>query len=507
VSTEPLGVFTDPSPTTTGEGLVCKPNTNDNPRFSDGTFAAWAETAVKVGFCAQPIHLRGQSETFSPVTGEVTSVFTSKDTPLGELYVPCGNRRAEVCPACSRTYARDVYAMIKAGVVGGKTIPDTVANNPLLFVTFTAPSFGHVHGTRPHPKTKEPTGGMCRPRGDRATTCPHGVKLSCHTRHQPGDPALGAPLCAECYDWASAIVWQWWAPELWRRTTIALKRALARELDVTESQLNQVASLQYAKVAEYQQRGLVHFHALIRLGGPKAAGPGAPALLDADTLANLVQTATKAVTYQASPVHRQDVTRVLSWGNQLDIKKVARDPDNKKLRNQALTPEQVAGYLAKYATKDATTMNSNNGTSEHLKRLRATCTSLWFKSYSHYGTKSPYQLLKKWADMYGFRGHFTTKSRAYSVTLGRLRRARRRYAQLTQNSVYTPLDTRDLEAHLLADNHDEETTLVISQWTYHGTGWDTNHDTQMALASAAQARAHAQQQASMKHTHQKGQAA
>ena len=92
---------------------------------------------------------------------------------------------------------------------------------------------------------------------------------------------MGAPLCQECYDAASAVVWQWWAPELWRRFTIALRRALARTLGVAESRLGQVASVQYAKVAEYQRRGLVHFHALIRLDGPAAEGIGAPAPLDA----------------------------------------------------------------------------------------------------------------------------------------------------------------------------------------------------------------------------------
>jgi hypothetical protein len=57
--------------------------------------------------------------------------------------------------------------------------------------------------------------------------------------------------------------------------------------------------------------------------------------------------------------------------------------------------------------------------------------------------------------MLGFRGHFSTKSRKYSVTLGRLRQARARFARL------------------LAD--DEETTLVVDgSWSYVGTGWPTN---------------------------------
>jgi hypothetical protein len=41
-----------------------------------------------------------------------------------------------------------MFHLIRAGVAGGKTVPETVADNPLVFATVTAPSFGHVHGRR-----------------------------------------------------------------------------------------------------------------------------------------------------------------------------------------------------------------------------------------------------------------------------------------------------------------------------------------------------------------------
>ena len=119
-------------------------------RLRDGSSDAWADTAAMVGYCAHPVRLTGHSTTIDTATGEVLGSFSSADAPLGVLYRACGNRRAAVCPACSRVYARDTFAMIRAGLVGGKTVPEQVADNPLLFVTFTAPSFGHVHGPRPH---------------------------------------------------------------------------------------------------------------------------------------------------------------------------------------------------------------------------------------------------------------------------------------------------------------------------------------------------------------------
>jgi hypothetical protein len=64
------------------------------------------------------------------------------------VYRPCGNRRADACPAWSRVYARDTFAMVRAGLLGGMTVPSGVASNPLAFATLTAPSFGHVRRRR-----------------------------------------------------------------------------------------------------------------------------------------------------------------------------------------------------------------------------------------------------------------------------------------------------------------------------------------------------------------------
>lgn len=76
-----------------------------------------------------------------------------------------------------------------------------------------------------------------------------------------------------------------------------------------------------------------------------------------------------------------------------------------------------------------------------------------------------------------------------SITLGRLRAARARYRRLVEHSQRTgvPLDTRDLEARLLADDADE-TTLIVGSWEYAGTGWPKPGDAELANAAAARAR-------------------
>ena len=86
---------------------------------------------------------------------------------------------------------------------------------------------------------------------------------------------------------------------------------LADRLGVKEKQLPDYATLQYAKVAEYQLRGLIHFHALIRLDGPKTdtGFAAAPDWLTADLVSDLVAEAAAAVRFTAPPVFDGDAPR------------------------------------------------------------------------------------------------------------------------------------------------------------------------------------------------------
>jgi hypothetical protein len=468
-------------------------------RYLDGTFRDWAETAARVGHCLHPIRLVGSSTSVDAKTGEITGTFSSGDAPLGVLYVACGNRRAEVCPPCSRIYARDTFELLRAGVVGGKGVPESVAENPLLFVTFTAPSFGAVHAHHKRSPSKR-----CTPR-DRVKVCEHGRPVGCMRIHGEDDPLNGSPLCWDCYDWDSAIVWQFHAPELWRRTTIAVRRAVAQALGAKADDLGSVASLQFAKVAEYQARGLVHFHALVRLDGTD--GPGSPAPADGRRLSRIIAATVPDVSAPAPAIDADDHERILRWGKQLDVK-IVRPGDRTDDSDTDLTAEQVAGYLAKYVTKDASSIR-RPGQSPHLARLAQTCRTVEQRGREYYGPgfrlpkkrngednpvgkpipDNPYCLLGKWAKDFGFRGHFASKSRSFSVTHWRLHRARRRFAVLAAEARRTgqPIDTADLEARLMADDA-EETTLVVGSWAYQGTGWPGPGDATLAAAAAARAR-------------------
>lgn len=468
-------------------------------RLLSRDFDAWSEAASRVGHCARPIRLHGTSETVDAATGEVLSSFSSADSPLGVLHVRCGNRRAADCPSCSRVYAADTFHLIRAGVVGGKGVPDTVQENPLVFATLTAPSFGPVHGNR--------NGRRCRPyrARDDGDRCRHDRPTSCHATHVDGDPMLGQPLCGDCYDYPSHLVWQWWAPELRRRFTITLRRTLARILGLSTDRLAKIATVQFAKVAEYQLRGLIHFHALVRVDG-KATDDDchalAPAGITAALLSTAIEPAAASVWFDAPPLLGGDLARRLRFGSQVDARPV-RDAHRTDDPEQQLEAEQVAGYLEKYATKSAT--DSTDTTSPHLHRLRSTIAQTVDRQRFEAAAtdapiaEHPYALLGKWAHMLGFRGHFSSKSRRYSVTLGRLRRARARFQRrlATANREGRALDVRDLD-DLLTDD-DTETTLVVGQWSYAGSGWDTDGDAELAKAAAARAREYAQERARARH--------
>ena len=469
---------------------------------------AWAQTLATVGNCAHPVRLHGGSTTIDTASGEVLGTYSSESEPLGSLHVRCGNRRESVCPSCSRIYAADTFQMIRSGVIGGKTVPESVSDNPLVFATLTPPSFGPVHAG----PSKGSVPRRCKPR-DKTQLCAHGVRVGCMQVHDEHDPAVGQPICPECYDYQSHVIWQWWAPELWRRFTIALRRNLARLLGFGTSltALARVATVQYAKVAEYQVRGAVHFHALIRLDGPKTDAGFAPApeQVTAAMLAQVIAETVAAVRYEPPPVYSTDPSRVLAFGVQVDARAVrdSRRPDGPE---SELSAEQVAGYLAKYATKSAADTVDTRADTAHMARIRQVCRefatiahtqAVWARSGDPAGQEdSPYELLGKWAHMLGFRGHFSTKSRRYSITLGQLRRARKRWQTITAKTRQTGelADLADLEAQLLADDEDE-TTLVIGHWKYIGTGWQTQGDVALAKAAAARAREYDQHRAYTKH--------
>jgi len=144
--------------------------------------------------------------------------------------------------------------------------------HPAVLVTLTAPSFGMVHAAR--------SGAPCHIRVPRRH-CPHGRPLACFERHDGADKLVGSPLCRDCYDYEGAVLHNAATPELWRRTTIYVVRHLAAVLGLTQAETRRRVRLSFCRVAEFQCRGVVHLHAVVRADGLDVGVPP----VDAEQLA------------------------------------------------------------------------------------------------------------------------------------------------------------------------------------------------------------------------------
>jgi hypothetical protein len=425
--------------------------------------------AARAGGCYHPVQLRGRVLAVDLATGEARPMYDTAAEPGGVLRVPCGNRREHICPPCSAVYKRDARQLVRAGLTGGKGIPETITGHPCAFATFTAPGFGPVHARRMRGRTVLP----CRPRRDhRERRCLHGRDISCPHRHSERDPRVGRPLCPDCYDYAAAVLFNRHAPALWRRFTTYLPRHLARLAGTTVTQLRAEVAIRYVKVAEYQARGVVHFHAVIRLDAPgdtyqPPSGRWTPGLL-----CGAIRSAAAAV---ALGVQAGSQAYTLRFGGQADARPVRRR-DGLPGTGQALSAQAVANYLAKYVTKATgiATLDRTGHPAPHHTRLAGTA--------RHLGRAAGDKRLCRSAAALGWTGHVITKSRRYSCTFGQLRRARLQH----QARQHHPGGEHDPWGRPL----DDRIVLVIKAFTYHGQDINPLAGQALALASAARARNH-----------------
>lgn len=420
------------------------------PARLDG--ARLRELLDAAGGCARPIRLRGWRTVLDPVTGEVLSAVRSDEQPGGYLLVPCGNRRAAVCPSCAWLYKGDTWQVLIAGLRGGHGIPEDVGSHPAVFVTLTAPSFGLVH----RGPGRDGQLVRCRPRRDKPV-CGHGQSASCGRTHHDGEPAIGQPLCSECFDYAGAVLFNASVPRLWDQTARALPAALCRELGITRTVLRRHLRLSFGKVIEYQARGLIHVHAVIRADGPEGPGSVPPPWASADLLRAAVLAAAGVPSVTLPDPDDDGSMLTLGWGDQIDVRVVRRDIGGD------LDDAKVAAYIAKYASKATEDAGGipvrirsaadleDWHVSPHGRRLIAACWQL--------GCREEYADLKlaRWAHQYGYGGHFSTRSRRYSVTLASRRQQRRSW-------------------HDSQNESSGGQVIVLSEWHYAGTGQPPDPD-------------------------------
>lgn len=153
------------------------------------------------------------------------------------VFVRCGSRVRSACESCAELYRGDWAAIARSGIFDGP-----VDQFSFYMVTLTAPSFGRVHRVPRSDDDEKPK--RCR----------------CGVVHTVEDAALrGAPLDPERYDYLGQVAWNRDSGLLWDRTRRRLR--------------DRWASVEFFIVREWQDRGVLHTHALVRIARSEAPLP------------------------------------------------------------------------------------------------------------------------------------------------------------------------------------------------------------------------------------------
>lgn len=236
---------------------------------------------VRVGPCSRPVRVVGKD-------GQVQ-------------YVRCGSRRKKQCESCSHLAQGDYRRLLKAGY---EELGSSIDEYAFYLLTLTAPSFGAVHRVPKHGRSE--------------------VRCRCGKFHRADidGPLRGVAVDLDSYRFDAAVQWNHNVGRLWNATNTRLKKRLP--------------TLDYVKVSEWQLRGALHLHVILRI--PRRDWQLLVARLGSDEggLEALVRKEVSDVV----------VDHQWRWGTKaLDIRKIRTGEDRKK----------AARYLAKalaYVTKD-----------------------------------------------------------------------------------------------------------------------------------------------------------
>lgn len=206
----------------------------------------------------------------------------------GELVnVRCGTRSEKKCPGCAWIYKKDTAKILRSGLLNDGACR-------YFFLTLTAPSFGATHNV---PK-----------RGERK-------KCRCGAWHdaEKDIDLRGVPLNCDEYDYSGQAYFNYQIGKLWNTTLTLLRKKFP--------------DLCFAKVYEWQQRGALHVHVILRIPAAGFSGKG--------EAASLLRKYASSATYGGW----------MHWGSQNDCREI----------RGGASSDKVIGYLKKavsYVTKD-----------------------------------------------------------------------------------------------------------------------------------------------------------
>lgn len=267
------------------------------------------------------------------------------------VWVRCQSRVRSKCPPCAELYRGDWAAIARSGVFDD----ERVKHYRFYLLTLTAPSFGRVHRV---PKD-----------GQRVKACRCGV-----THSAEDAPLRGTPLDASTYDYAGLVAWNRDAGVLWDNTRRRLR--------------DRWASVEFFIVREWQARGTLHVHVLVRIARAEAPAPA--------VLGDAARSAEAASKVDCS---------IVGWGEQSDCKAFRADGAGAK----------TIWYLSKalnYVLKD-TTSGGAPGAWSHVARLAAAARSMRCSPGC-----VPSDCGSRVHERFGARSHVVSASRRTSKRLG-----------------------------------------------------------------------------------------
>lgn len=344
-----------------------------------------------------------------PLTVTATSSNSSNGTVLSTTFKKaCGTRLSSLCQSCSRIYCGDLRHLVRSGLdkkrLGGR--------NVATFLTFTAPGsdvFGATHSRL----EKVSTNGK-----------PYVQRCACGATHRRGDDCLGSAVNPSTYNYDAAALFNASSSRLLTITLQKIARLMGEE------------NLARVRVAEFQQRGLIHFHVLILGDVPKkiveAVVKGGRLTYISDT-----EQGPKVKTRLIRKAQHNGVV----WGEQFDVQTILAESQAKL--------ERYISKLVSYAVKSVGT--DERGAYQHERAMRqaglrscpcnrphgpiATSESnvadFAERQHNRWRCRRQRSATRNW----GFRGHVFAASRSWGATLQEIRERRRNFAAHLQPSV------------------------------------------------------------------------
>lgn len=383
--------------------------------------------------CSHPIRLVSD-EVIDTTTGEITAQDKA-------IVVPCHNRRYSVCPACAKQYQLDAYHLVKSPFSSGDS---------LTWVTLTAGSMGVIKD------------------GKRISCLHHEVgQCLCGKTHQSGAKVIGQPFDSSRFAYDEAASFNKHSGKLFSDFIRQLKRVLYRYyLDrfvavygygdalADEMAKARVKDLRYLRVAEIQERGLVHHH---------VAFAGKVRLEHLEHAQLLAAVTADGFRHQYGQPFTNKKGQTVNYGLKAEVIGAGEDV------------ERIASYVSKYLTKSFASSIDPNSPASHYStlckesdRLEESYADGKDECYAYVHHKNawsvagmkrcPCSRCRAWRfasrawEYLGLRGHIMTKSQNWGISFKSIRESRRAFIQGQLKARY------------------EMTSEVVS-WNFAGQGY------------------------------------